>query len=358
VAPTLFDAEEETLAGYAQLNFGIGEWLQGIVGVRGINVKSQVVGGSPGPIPQFNSGSEYFDLLPNASIRARLTPELQMRLSFAQTRTRPNFSQLNPSGTLGPPPGVGCNPGNDPFNCARTGSTGNPFLQPLTSDNYDASLEYYFSRTGFASVSVFKRDLFGFVQNQDVKILDPALGPLIINQPVNSGAGRINGAEFQIQTFFDFGFVPDFLRNFGIQANVTYLDAQTESPDGMGGNPLQDIVGVSEFSYNVIGLYENGPLSARLTYNQRSEYIDRRDPRNFAGGDLYLEYAQPGDRLDFSLNYNIVENATIFFDWTNILMEPFGVELSSARAGAPRAEFPRFLRFEETTVSLGLRFRL
>jgi hypothetical protein len=39
-------------------------------------------------------------------------------------------------------------------------------------------------------------------------------------------------------------------------------------------------------------------------------------------------------------------------------MEPFGVELSSARAGAPRAEFPRFLRFEETTVSLGLRFRL
>ncbi len=53
-----------------------------------------------------------------------------------------------------------------------------------------------------------------------------------------------------------------------------------------------------------------------------------------------------------------MENATIFFDWTNILMEPFGVTFTSARGGAPLAEFPRFLRFEETTVSLGLRFRL
>jgi len=357
VPPTLFDAKEETMAGYAQLNFGFGEWLEGIVGVRGVNVKSQVVGGSPGPLPQLNSGSEYFDLLPNASIRARLMPEVQLRLSFAQTRTRPNFAELNPSGSLGPPPN-NCNPAGDPFNCARRGSTGNPFLEPFTSDNYDASLEYYFSRTGFASVSLFKRDLFGFIQNQDVRFTDPTIGPVILNQPVNSGSGRINGAEFQIQTFFDFGGLPEFLSNFGIQANVTYIDAQTESPDGMGGTPLQDIVGVSEFSYNVIGLYENGPLSARLTYNQRSEYIDRRDPRGFAGGDLYLEYAQPGDRLDFSLNYNVAENATIFFDWTNILMEPFGVELSSARAGAPRAEFPRFLRFEETTLSLGLRFRL
>jgi TonB-dependent receptor len=346
VPPTLFDATEETMAGYAQLNFGLGEWLEGIVGVRGVNVKSQVVGGTPGPIPQLNSGSEYFDVLPNASLRARITPELQLRLSFAQTRTRPNFADLNPSGTVGP---------LDPIEQVRFGSTGNPFLQPLTSDNYDASIEYYFSRTGFASLSAFKRDLFGFVQTQRVTIQDPTLGVLRIDQPVNTGSGRINGAEFQIQTFFDFAGLPEFISHFGIQGNVTYLDAKTGFPNGTGGFVLQDILGVSEWSYNLIGLYENGPLSARLTYNQRSEYPETRQDR---GNDQYLEFAQPGDRLDFSLNYNIRENATIFFDWTNILMEPFGVELSSARSGAPRAEYPRFLRFEETTVSLGLRFKL
>jgi TonB-dependent receptor len=354
VAATLFDASEKTMAAYAQLNFGLGEWLEGIIGVRGVNTEVEVTGGSPGPVPQFNSGSEFFDVLPNASLRIRATPELQIRLSATQTRTRPNFAELNPSGSLGQPP-QNCNPAGDPFNCARRGNTGNPFLEPFTSDNYDASLEYYFSRAGFASVSVFRRDLFGFIQNQDVRITDPTLGPIIINQPVNTGAGRIDGAEFQIQTFFDFGFVPEFLRNFGIQANLTYLDAKTGFPNADGTTTLDQIVGVSEFSYNVIGLYENGPLSARLTYNQRSEYIDRRDNR---GDDLYLEYAQPGDRLDFSLNYNVLENATIFFDWTNILMEPFGVNLESGRAGAERTQYPRFLRFEESTVSLGLRFKI
>lgn len=346
VAPTLFDAREETMAGYAQVNVGIGEWLTAVVGIRGVQTKVQVEGGVPGPIPQLNSGSDFTDWLPNASIRARITPELQIRLSATQTRTRPNFADLNPSGTLGP---------LDPLDNTRRGSTGNPFLQSLSSDNYDASLEYYFSRTGFASATIFRRDLFGFVQRQIVELNDPTLGRLLIDQPVNTGAGRIDGAEFQVQTFFDFGGVPSFLRNFGIQANLTYLDAKTGFPNNTGGFDLDNILGVSEWSYNIVGLYENGPLSARLTYNQRSEYLDSRQNR---GDDLYLEYAQPGDRVDFSLNYNIRENATIFFDWTNILMEPFGVTLESGRNGAPRAEYPRFLRYEETTVSLGLRFRL
>ena len=41
--------------------------------------------------------------------------------------------------------------------CVRTGSGGNPFLSPLDSDNYDASIEYYFSRSGFASVGYVAR---------------------------------------------------------------------------------------------------------------------------------------------------------------------------------------------------------
>jgi hypothetical protein len=31
----------------------------------------------------------------------------------------------------------------------REGRGGNPNLQPVQSENFDASLEYYFSRTGF-----------------------------------------------------------------------------------------------------------------------------------------------------------------------------------------------------------------
>jgi hypothetical protein len=63
-------------------------------------------------------------------------------------------------------------------------------------------------------------------------------------------------------------------------------------------------------------------------------------------------------RLDFSLNYNFSDKFTVFFDATNLTQDPFEVTFSSARDGAERAEYVRFLRYEETTLSLGVRFRL
>jgi hypothetical protein len=84
----------------------------------------------------------------------------------------------------------------------------------------------------------------------------------------------------------------------------------------------------------VIGLYENGPLSARLTYNSAANISIGAAT---IADDLYLNMPSRGSpRLLAELQH--FENATIFFDWTNILMEPFGVTLSSRR-DAHRGEF-------------------
>jgi TonB-dependent receptor len=251
----------------------------------------------------------------------------------------------------------------------RRGSGGNPNLRPIESNNYDASLEWYFTRTGFASLAVFRRDVSGFIQDETLPdIQDPALGPIRITAPVNTRSGRIQGLEAQVSTFFDSEGIPAFLRNFGIQANYTYIDARVEvfnpltnsfqfdqitSPEGDG-----DFGGVSKHTYNIAGLYENGPVSARLTYNKRSSYLDRRDVRGNEEGGFYREFATPAGRLDFSANYSFGENLTVFFDATNLTNDPFRVNFSSARDGAPRARYVRFLRFEESTYSLGVRFRL
>jgi hypothetical protein len=47
----------------------------------------------------------------------------------------------------------------------------------------------------------------------------------------------------------------------------------------------------------------------------------------------------------------------VFGDWTNITETPFQQDFTSARNGAPEAEFVRYKRYDESTVSLGLRFR-
>jgi TonB-dependent receptor len=363
-----YDASERTMAAYGQVRFALGDSVDGVIGMRAVRTRTEIAGTSRvgqndpdgnGPLPAPPAvltpvalSNSYTDYLPNASIRIRATPEVQVRFSFTETRTRPTFGQLNPSATLGSPPS-NCSPGGDPFACARTGGGGNPFLRPFTSNNYDTSLEYYFSRTGFASVALFRRDLDGFIQNQTIRRIDPELGPIVITGPVNTGKGRINGFEAQVSTFFDF--LPGVFSGFGAQANVTYLNAKTGFPNGIGEFELDRILGVAKWTYNVVGMYERGGLSARVSYNHRGSSLETRQDR---GNDFYTETAYPAGRLDLSTNYKFNDNITVFFDWTNILNDPFRQDLSSARDGAPRATYTRFFRIEETTYSLGLRFRL
>lgn len=360
-----FDATEKTTAGYVQAHYRFGDVVDGVIGLRAVRTKTGVEGtsridtGTGISFQPVSGNNSYTDWLPNASARIHLTEQVQLRLSATQTRTRPTFEQLNPSFGLGAPR-VGCNPAGDPFACARNGGGGNPNLSPFDSNNYDASLEYYFSRTGFVSAAVFRRDLKGFIQNDQDRVIDPALGPIIINRPFNTRKGRITGAEAQFTTFFDFDFLPDWARGFGTQANVTYLDTEVVDPDDRIGE--RRIYGVSKWTFNLAGIYENGPLSARLSYNKRSKTLetiqirDNNDPTRF-GGDLYRETAKPAGRLDFSSSYKFNDNFSAFFDWTNILKKPFRQDFSSARNGAERSEYVRFLRFEETILSGGLRFR-
>ena len=47
----------------------------------------------------------------------------------------------------------------------------------------------------------------------------------------------------------------------------------------------------------------------------------------------------------------------MFADWTNITMNPFQVNFRSARDGRPAADYVRYLRYDESTVALGVRFR-
>jgi iron complex outermembrane receptor protein len=346
-----YNASERSIAGYLQTRYKIGDTVDGVIGLRAVRTTERVSGTSlvqqpnaPAVYTPVSVANSHTDWLPNASLRAHLTDQVQLRLSVTKTRTLPTFAQLNPSASLGVAPS-NCPPGNtDPYACARTGGGGNPYLKPFTSWNYDASLEYYFSRTGLFAVAVFRRDLKGFIQNQQVRYIDPVLGPLIINGPVNTNKGRINGAEAQFTTFFDWDWVPGFLHGFGAQANVTYLDAKVAS---------QRILGVSKWTFNLVGMYEHGGLSARLSYNKRSSTLETVQNR---GDDIYMETGAPAGRLDLSTSYTINKNFTVFFDWTNMLNHPYRQDLSSARAGAARSDWTRFFRFEEEIFSGGIRF--
>lgn len=377
-----FDINEKTLAGYAQANFRIGSgdiYADGILGMRVVRTTDDITGtqfppsGAPTPVTFHNN---YTNWLPNLNINTHFGRQWVLRLAATKTLTRPTFQQLNPSLHLDQP--TGCSPGAS--NCFRTGSGGNPFLDPLRSNNYDASLEYYFSNTGFASVSAFKRDMKGFVLTRQFQYPnpDPVTGlPLLVTGPVNTQKANIKGFEAQIRTFFDWDWVPTFARSFGIEANVSRIDATAQytlfcaptilqpicaAPLG-GGNattrtlPIPD---VSKWNFNLTGMYERGPLSARLSYSWRGKYpeggLSERD-----GFYTLQGRARPSPRLDFSSSYTVNDNLTLFLDWTNIFPRPFKSDIVRVNYanGQPTSTviFPMVVRFEETILAGGVRFR-
>ncbi len=352
-AALLYTATEKNLAGYGQVTLGNDD-IEGTLGVRVTRVRTRVAGPQPTGIEEIDDGSRNTSVLPNASVRARLNEVVQLRGAVSKTRTLPTYADLNPALVLGAPPPGGVGTPSAPYQAFG----GNPFLTPFTSWNFDAAIELYFSPTGFVSLTGFHRRIDGFIQQDTYRVEDPVLGTVQISGPVNTGEGRISGFELQGQAFADFEALPDWARGFGMQVNVTYLDAETEQPDGQGGLSFQPITdqlnGVSRWNYNIVGIYERYGFSTRLSYNDRSRF---RATQQFRGDDIYTEMARPAGRLDLSMSYDLDDRFAVFGDWTNITKEPFRQDFTSARNGAPPADFIRYLRYDESTMSVGLRFR-
>ncbi|MEO7364866.1 MAG: TonB-dependent receptor, partial [Sphingomicrobium sp.] len=374
-----FDINEKTLAGYAQLNFDFqgSVPIDGVLGLRVVQTKDKVSGfrsQPPAPVEPVNVSNKYTNWLPNLNLNVHISSEVKLRLAATKTITRPLFEQLNPALVLGQPPCFDTTNAN----CFIGGGGGNPFLDPLRSNNYDASLEYYFSPTGFASVALFRRDMKGFIVNRTVQFPDPdaATGlPIRVTGPVNTNKARIQGLEAQVSTFFDWDFMPEWARAFGAQANATYIDAKLDLPLFCPANVETCVPGpgipnatvirtrvpdVSKWTFNLVGMYERGPLTARLSYNHRTSYPEGGlDPRD---GFFTLQgRGRSSGRLDWSSNYRVNDNFTVFFDWTNILNIPFRSDIVRVNyaAGQPtsREVFPLVVRYNESVMTGGIRFR-
>ena len=322
-----FLATETAWTGYGQTDFAfdLGVPVEGDIGLRIVATEVTVNGTTRDtadgvevftPVAETN---RYTDLLPSMNMRFLLTDAVQFRLAANQTRTRPNFGQLNPGLFVSP---------NADSSGQRTANGGNIDLKPIESVNYDATLEYYFGDDGSATLGLFRREIDGFIVNETIDVVDPVYGDLRITRPQNLDAAAVQGVEAAFTTFLDYGFVPGWARHFGVQVNGTYIDG--------------DLPYLSKHSYNLVGMYENGPISARLAYNLRTKF----------GNGVIGEYVDDVARLDFSASYSPTDHVTVAFDASNILGEPLQSFFDYGEG-----VYPRDVRREETIYSLALRFR-
>ncbi|NYT40712.1 TonB-dependent receptor [Sphingomonas sp. R-74633] len=368
LAPT-FQGNEKGYSAYLQARYALdlGVPVDGLIGIRAVRTDDEINGFTtvPGtvtgtsvdvPVSRKNS---YTDYLPNVSLRAKLTREIQMRLAFTQTRTRPAFASLSPSITVGLPSDICATNPSDP-DCLRVASGGNPDLKPTKSTNYDASLEYYFTKDGSITVGAFYRDLTGFINTTTTTIIDPVYNRLKITRPENGGKGRIGGFEAGFRTFLRAPWLPNWMHDFGVLANYTYLDHKSELPQTLAATlpGLQPISGVSSHLINGSIFYENRSISLRAAYNYRSSfqtYNQVIDPTTNILGPTLPVVEKGRGTLDLSATLNPVENISVNFSVANVL----GSAATNSRAFDTQGDvYPYQVRFLETVYRLGVRFRL
>ncbi|HEY8569991.1 TonB-dependent receptor, partial [Microbulbifer sp.] len=123
---------------------------------------------------------EYTRFLPNVDASIEITEELVARASYSRTLSRADISAMFPSTSLDV-----SRPGG-PFNASQ----GNPGLLPITSDNFDLSVEYYYAEGSYASLGFFKKYVENFIgATTEERVIYDVNGDPITDPSINPRPG-------------------------------------------------------------------------------------------------------------------------------------------------------------------------
>lgn len=252
---------EKTAGGYVRADyaFALGAVpVTGNVGVRYVHT-DQVASGTlttgsvatPASFPQ-----TFNNWLPSFNLRAELTHDLIGRLAASRVLTRPNVTQSAPQISVST---------DQP-----TASGGNPALKPFLATQFDASLEWYFNRQGSLTGALFYKSMDDYITAQNINVEIPGRGTVLLSTQVNGGNAKVYGAEAAYNQVFTF--LPAPFDGLGFQASYTHTSVQASYT--AGARPIKDqLIGLSKNSFNVVGFYDKGPLSTRLSYTWRDKYL-------------------------------------------------------------------------------------
>jgi TonB-dependent receptor len=308
-------------------------------------------GGSPNSYK-----SSFTNWLPSFNVRFGLDREDFLRFAYSRALSRPDVGLLRNFVAINSPvinttpdspyvvynsPGAAHTAANvTGYNFVFQANSGNAALRPLMSDQFDLSFERYMGRSSSFTIDAFyKRLTDSIAYGQAYRSLtnNGSTQLVQINGPSNvHSGGTLTGFEAAYQTFFTF--LPGFLNGLGMQVNYTYVhqagiknsnlsDATSGGdvgavgvgiPAAGGAGPVIDshqLAGISKHTFNVVGLYEKGPIGIRLAYNWRSRYLTQ----NLDCCIGLPVFQKAAGFLDGSIRLSIDRYVELSLDATNIL---------------------------------------
>lgn len=291
-----FGVTEKDTGYYVQGDWDLelfGNPFRGNVGTRIAVTDVEATGNSTANRP-IKGTNRYTDILPSLNMVYEPVDDVLVRFGASKVMSRPLLGNLSPTISALSVPNTGATEG-------ATLTLGNPKLKPFRSDNFDASVEWYFQPGALISVAGFHKDIGSFPQTVlfTGKLSDfmDAEGIAAIRAGLTNAAqlayldgnydftarqfrdapgGWLRGLEIGFQ--MDFTFLPDFLSNFGTQLNYTHIDSKlnyildpgtaTVAPTTATGPFLN----VSPDAFNATLYYETDTFRARVSVAQRKGY--------------------------------------------------------------------------------------
>lgn len=299
-----FAVDENILAAYAQNKWTLGKW-EVLAGLRVENVDLEsrgvaIVGGVQTPLTVKQS---YTDLFPSLHVNYEVTDDVQARFALISGVARPSFGEIRTSVLID--------------DTAETITGGNPHLKPERAFGFDTALEWYLPGAGLLSASAFYRriddvlyDSVSAFGDTRYDTAEKKRSEYDFTTTRNGSDGRLAGLELAYMQ--QWRFLPGPLSGFGFQGNLTFLDGEFTTPEGV----KSAFPGLSDTLVNASVFYEKYGLSARLSYQWRNDWLD--EPSVDATGNTYWAATE---QLDLSLRYALRDGITVYFDASNLTDE-------------------------------------
>ena len=240
---------------------------------------------------------ETDDWFPGLGATYRFNDDMQLRLGYSRTITRPDFREFSK------------NRYKDPV----TGDIifGYPYLKPTYITNYDLKYEWYMSADEMFSFAIFGKEFenpIETVQSLDVQSDD---NTMIVSYR-NAQSATSYGAELDLRKRF--GFLGKGWENMLFATNAAYINSEVkikrDPDDTMLANLTttnRPMMGQSPYVVNVTWGYDGVETgnSALLLFNQIGERLVALG--TYGNAD---KYEQPFAKLDFVAKWNLNNNGS------------------------------------------------
>jgi len=318
-----YDAKQTVQAGYLMTDLLVHPRLRLIGGARLETTDLEVSGVNF--LGQKSTGTlDAKDWMPSASAVFAVLTNLSLRVGYSSTIARPSYREKSPFGAIDPDEAVLIE--------------GNPALERVLIENWDARLEWYPRPGELISIGTFYKSLLNPIE----RFIVDTTRESFTNRPW----ARVFGVEFEARK--NLGFLDAYLSDFSLGGNLALIKSVVEVENGL----TRSLFDQAPYIYNIDFSYDNkrSGTSVSLIYGESGERVVKA---SINSPDIY---EQPAPSLDVIFSQRIGRRWKLRLSARNLLDPEYDRLVGKQSDYGGKYVYSRFTRGMTFGLSLGAEF--